>query len=136
ADERVAPEPALLDRLEQEARAPLRAQVEVRPERGEEAGVENGCDCHRAEKRPSAGLRRAAAGCGATFVRRGLPPRSCARPTRSCGERSSSRPTIGAAHAMRKRSVLPEPGEAAVELLALLARERPVREHGPDGRRA
>ena len=38
ADERVAPEPALLDRLEQEARAPALAQPEVGPERGEQVG--------------------------------------------------------------------------------------------------
>ena len=40
ADERVAPEPPLVDRLEQEARAAGRAQAEIRPERGEEIGVE------------------------------------------------------------------------------------------------
>ncbi len=42
ADEGVAPEPAALDRLEQEARPPGRAQLQVGPERGEEIGVENG----------------------------------------------------------------------------------------------
>ena len=38
ADERVAAEPALLDGLEQEARAPALAQPEVGPERGEQVG--------------------------------------------------------------------------------------------------
>ena len=43
ADERVAPEPPLVDRLEQEARAAGLAQPEVGPERGEQIGVEDGC---------------------------------------------------------------------------------------------
>ena len=38
ADERVAPEPTALDRLEQEAASALAAQPEVRPERGDEVG--------------------------------------------------------------------------------------------------
>ncbi len=46
ADERVAPEPALLDGLEQERPAARAAQVEVGPERGEEIGVEDGCAVH------------------------------------------------------------------------------------------
>ncbi len=54
ADERVPAEPPLVDRLEQEARIAGRAQPEIRPERGEEIGVE---ECvlgrFRHEKRPS-----------------------------------------------------------------------------------
>ena len=38
ADEGVPAEPALLDGLEQEARAPALAQLQVRPEWGEEIG--------------------------------------------------------------------------------------------------
>ena len=43
ADEAVAPEPPLLDRLEQEARARPRAQPQVGPERGDQVGVDVGC---------------------------------------------------------------------------------------------
>jgi hypothetical protein len=42
ADERVTAEPALLDRLEQEAPKAALAQAEVRPERSEEIGVQYG----------------------------------------------------------------------------------------------
>ena len=46
ADPGVAPEPAALDGLEQEARAPGVAQAQVRPERGQQVGVERGGRCH------------------------------------------------------------------------------------------
>jgi hypothetical protein len=42
ADERVAAEPALLDGFEQERGPPALAQLQVRPERGDEIGVD-GC---------------------------------------------------------------------------------------------
>ena len=51
-DERVAAEPPLLDRFEQKCTTARSAQVEVRPERGEEIGVEDGCVVHGYEKRP------------------------------------------------------------------------------------
>ena len=80
ADERVAPEPALLDRLEQESSRALAAQPEVGPERGEEIGVEHGCDRgFGQQKRPSPGLRSSGDGL--------LRPRSDAgsRPARAPG---------------------------------------------------
>ena len=46
ADERVAPEPPALDRLEQEAASALAAQPEVRPERGDEVGGYRLERCH------------------------------------------------------------------------------------------
>ncbi len=55
ADERVAPEPALLDGLEQEARTAGGAQVQVGPERGEEVGVEEAGDGHQGRKKTLCG---------------------------------------------------------------------------------
>jgi hypothetical protein len=59
ADERVPTEPAVLDRLEQEGgtgSARATAQPEIRPERGEEVGGDDGGCVHRFEqqKRPPA----------------------------------------------------------------------------------
>ena len=92
ADERVAAEAALLDRLEQEARAPRRAQVEVGPERSEEIGVEDGCvmftDMKNDPLGSSVGAVRAV---GASCSRRaGSRPARCARPTQVGIERDSS----------------------------------------------
>jgi hypothetical protein len=54
ADERVSAEPAALDRLEQEARAPLPAQPDVCPERADEIGIDDGRCVHVGQtKRPS-----------------------------------------------------------------------------------
>ena len=79
ADERVAAEAALVDRLEQERRAPDLAQAQVGRERCEQVGVEDGV-CHRLlenEKRPSSGRRVERCGLSArpVYARR-LPPRS------------------------------------------------------------
>ena len=95
ADERVAAEPALLDRLEQEARLAALAQAEVGPERGEEVGVEDAAGHGRfgQKKRPSAGLRSSGGGLSCAWLRRRLPPRSCARSTSSrSGEEVIGRP--------------------------------------------
>jgi hypothetical protein len=55
ADERVAAEPTVLDGLEQERRASRSAQAQVRPERGEEVGCDDGLDDHGYEKKPLPG---------------------------------------------------------------------------------
>jgi hypothetical protein len=55
ADERVTAEASVLDRLEQERRVTGPAQAEVRPERGEEVGCDDGLHDHGYEKRPSRG---------------------------------------------------------------------------------
>ena len=47
ADERIAPQPAFLDGLEQEGAAAELPQVEVRPERCDEIGVDDGAGDHR-----------------------------------------------------------------------------------------
>src|SRR5205823_2890432 len=55
AEEGVTAEPALLDRLEQERRGGPLAQAEVRAERRDEIGRDDGGRVHGNEKRPSSG---------------------------------------------------------------------------------
>jgi hypothetical protein len=77
ADERVAAEPPLVDRFEQEGRAGRLAQAEVGRERCEEVDVEFG-DCHLGnEKRPLSGSSVERCGLSSAFgYARRLPPRS------------------------------------------------------------
>src|SRR5581483_10632585 len=76
ADERVPAEPALLDRLEQERRPPVRAQVEVGRERRQQVGVERCGRVHETRNDPCGSSGRAETGCRSRGYARGLPPRS------------------------------------------------------------
>ena len=67
ADEGVAAQASLVDRLEQERRAPVRAQPEVCRERGEEVGVEVVEVIARTERPRGSSVERA--GCGAASAR-------------------------------------------------------------------
>jgi hypothetical protein len=89
ADERVAAEAPALDGLEQERRAAAVAQAEVRPERGDEVGGDDGC---RGERVRMVGLQR---------LRPGSRPARGARPTRSESGRSS-RCSVGEGTGHRK----------------------------------
>src|SRR5579864_351783 len=62
ADKRVTPESAALDRLEQERRAALFAQPEVRPHGGDQVGRDLVCRVHGTKKTSSGGLS-SGAGC-------------------------------------------------------------------------
>ena len=79
ADERVAAEPAVLDRLQQERCLALLAQPQVRPERGDEVGGDDGCRVHellQKEKDLPAGRSRERSGYGRRVSRRSRLARS------------------------------------------------------------
>ena len=77
ADEGVAAEPALLDRLEQERRLAGGAQPEVRPERGDQVGGDDGGVVHATRK--TLRLEGLVSGSGGAFGQARLPPRSWRR---------------------------------------------------------